>query len=85
VDLVHGCTMHRLQKGQGVRDLSRSSRIGRLWMRARDQEAADASGPLAVDLMAASERRECTGDGGARRSQRRTSPTLLETELESSV
>jgi hypothetical protein len=54
-------------------------------MRARDQEAADASGPLAVDLMAASERRECTGDGGARRSQRRTSPTLLETELESSV
>jgi hypothetical protein len=57
-----GFTVHLLQKGQGVRDLSCSSRIGRLWMRARDQVAADASGPSADDPTA---RVVCTRwDGG---------------------
>jgi hypothetical protein len=90
VDLVHGSMVDRGQGGIPQSNLRCQFRIGRLWMRARDQAAADAFGPLVVDLMAASDSRRatdggCAGDGSARRSRRRTSPALLKTELESFV
>jgi hypothetical protein len=76
-----GFTVHRLQKGQGVRDLSCSSRIGRLWMRARDQAAADASGPSTDDPTARVIRTRGTAagtleGGSARRLARRSWPNL---------
>jgi hypothetical protein len=91
VDLVHGSMVDQGQGDIPRSNLRRRFRIGRLWMRARDQAAVDASGPLAVDLMAAGDGRRasggggCAGDGGTRRSRRRTSSALLETELEISV
>jgi hypothetical protein len=87
VDLVLGSMVDRGQGDIPRSNLHRRFRIGWLWMHARDQAAVDASGPLAVDPMTASDGRRvsggggCAGDGGARR----TSPALLETELESSI
>jgi hypothetical protein len=91
VDLVHGSMVDRGQGDIPRSNLHRRFRIGRLWMHAHDQAAVDASRPLAVNSMAASDGRRASGgggggrDGGARLSRQRTSPALLETKLDSFV
>jgi hypothetical protein len=78
-----GFMVHQLQKDQGVRGLSCSSRIGQLWMRARDQAAADASGPSANDPTArvVCTRRDGGGHAGGRRCTAASLPEQAELEL----